>query len=61
MSNGESQMVSTERDEIYFFPLDYMNRVSERPETIGIRLCQRASMEDRGTVNSDMISPSSAG
>lgn len=48
MSNGESQMVSTERDEIYFFPLDYMNRGRERPETIGIRLCQRASMEDRG-------------
>lgn len=31
-----------------FFGSDYMNRGSERPETIGIRLCQRASMEDRG-------------
>lgn len=44
-----------------FFDSDYMNRGSERPETIGIRLCQRASMEDRGAVDSDMISPSSAG
>lgn len=58
---GNHRWVSTERDEIYFFPLDYMNRGSERPETIGIRLCQRASMEDRGAVDSDMIYPSSAG
>lgn len=45
---GNHRWVSTERDEIYFFPLDYMNRGSERPEIIGIRLCQRASMADRG-------------